>query len=41
MEINDENYHIIMKPLNKTRLIKFPNYVPVGENVVIAWLKHE
>jgi RIO-like serine/threonine protein kinase len=40
MQIDDEEYNIIMKPLCKTRLIKFPNSVPVGENVIIAWRKH-
>jgi len=41
MEINDEEYNFLMKPLNKTRLIKLPNSIPIGENIIIAWKKKE
>lgn len=41
MQIDDETYHFLVKPLNKTRIIKLPNSVPIGENIVIAWRKQD
>lgn len=41
MIFSDEEYNILMKPLNKTRILKVPNSVPIGENIIIAWKKEQ